>query len=139
MRTPVHRRYDDTSKFERLLSVYFYTSNTDKLLQARLIFARNGYQLRNFTISREPYDEDYSLPTEEMLSKALHQISARYNVRSIFFVEDTSLRIEALSDDVDFPGLQVKEWFSSTSFAEVDRQISLRGGNRSAVVRSDIA
>ena len=57
MNTAQSQRYGDVLKFERVLNVFFYTSNADKLLQARLIFARSGYQLRHFRIGSEPYDE----------------------------------------------------------------------------------
>jgi len=131
--------YGNSLGFERVLNVYFYTSNLDKLLQARLIFVRSGYLLRHFTINREPYDEDYSLSTEDMLTRAIQQVNAEFGVKSIFFVEDTSLRLEALSDSSDFPGLKVKEWFASHTFAEVDQLIQDRGGDRRATVKSDIA
>jgi|SRR5450432_1926244 inosine/xanthosine triphosphate pyrophosphatase family protein len=131
--------YGDALRFDRLVNVYFYTSNADKLLQARLIFARRGYELRHFRIGSEPYDEDYSLGTETLLTKAITQVNADFNVRSLFFVEDTSLRIDALSEEFDFPGLAVKDWFGTTSFDELDRQIRIRGGDRRALVRSDIA
>ena len=131
--------YGNSLGFERVLNVYFYTSNLDKLLQARLIFVRSGYLLRHFTIHREPYDEDYSLSTEDMLTRAIQQVNDEFGVKSIFFVEDTSLRLEALSDSSDFPGLKVKEWFASHTFAEVDQLIQDRGGDRRATVKSDIA
>jgi dephospho-CoA kinase/inosine/xanthosine triphosphate pyrophosphatase family protein len=132
-------QYGNSLGFERILNVYFYTSNSDKLFQARLMFVRSGYLLRHFTGHREPYDEDYSLPTEQMLARAIRQVNAEFSVRSIFFVEDTSLRLEALSDSSDFPGLKVKEWFAGSTFEEADRLIQERGGNRRAVVKSDIA
>jgi inosine/xanthosine triphosphate pyrophosphatase family protein len=132
-------QYGNSLAFERILNVYFYTSNSDKLFQARLIFVRSGYLLRHFKGDREPYDEDYSLPTEQMLTRAIQQVNAEFGVRSIFFVEDTSLRLEALSDSSDVPGLKVKEWFASSTFEEVDRLILERGGDRRAVVKSDIA
>jgi inosine/xanthosine triphosphate pyrophosphatase family protein/dephospho-CoA kinase len=131
--------YGDAFRFERILNVYFYTSNTDKLLQARLIFMRYGYTLRHFKGRQEPYDEDYSLGTERLLTRAIEQVNAEFSVRSIFFVEDTSLRLEALSDEAEFPGLAVKEWFASTSFGELDREIERHGGSRRAVIKSDIA
>jgi hypothetical protein len=56
-------QYGSSLGFERILNVYFYTSNLDKLFQARLMFVRHGYLLRHFKGDREPYDEDYSLPT----------------------------------------------------------------------------
>jgi dephospho-CoA kinase/inosine/xanthosine triphosphate pyrophosphatase family protein len=132
-------QYGNSLGFERILNVYFYTSNPDKLFQARLMFVRHGYLLRHFKGDREPYDEDYLLPTEQMLTHAIQQVNAEFGIKSIFFVEDTSLRLEALSDSSDYPGLKVKEWFASTTFEEVDRLIQDRGGDRRAAVKSDIA
>lgn len=132
-------RYGDVFRFQRLLRVFFYTSNADKLIQARLIFMRSGYQLHHYRSQHEPYDEDYSLNTQGLLTWALKQVSQEFERRSVFFVEDTSLRIEALSGASDYPGTRVKEWFSETSFNELDRQIVLRGGDRRCTVKSDIA
>ncbi|MDZ5698698.1 non-canonical purine NTP pyrophosphatase [Chelativorans sp. M5D2P16] len=132
-------RYGDVFRFQRLLRIFFYTSNADKLIQARLIFMRSGYQLTHYRSQHEPYDEDYSLDTQGLLTQALKQVSQEFERRSVLFVEDTSLRIEAVSGTTDYPGTRVKEWFSETSFAELDRQIALRGGDRRCTVKSDIA
>jgi hypothetical protein len=43
-------QYGKSLGFERILNVYFYTSNPDKLLQARLMFVRHGYLPRIRTI-----------------------------------------------------------------------------------------
>ena len=34
-------KYGDVFRFDRLFNVLFYTSNTEKLIQARLIFMRS--------------------------------------------------------------------------------------------------
>jgi inosine/xanthosine triphosphate pyrophosphatase family protein/dephospho-CoA kinase len=130
--------YGNALRFDRVLNVYFYTSNADKLLQARLMFVRRGYNLRHYRGRREPYDEDYSLGTEQLLNRAIRQVNDEFGVKSIFFVEDTSLRLEGLSKDIDYPGLAVKEWFTSTSFEDVDREL-LKAGDRCATIKSDIA
>jgi inosine/xanthosine triphosphate pyrophosphatase family protein/dephospho-CoA kinase len=131
-------KYGDFLRYDRVLNVFFYTSNTEKLLQARLIFVRHGHPLKHFRSRREPYDEDYSLGTEELLARAIKQVSADFRLRSIFFVEDTSLRVEALSNASDFPGLGVKEWFTKNSFQSVDKELRRLGGDRRATVKSDI-
>jgi inosine/xanthosine triphosphate pyrophosphatase family protein/dephospho-CoA kinase len=135
----IRPRYGDAFRFHRTLNIYFYTSNTDKLLQARLVFMRHGYQLRHYRGVQEPYDEDYSLDTTALLTRALNQLSSEFRIRSLFFVEDTSLRIEAFSDTTDFPGLAVKEWFSRTSFTHLDRALKCKKKGRRATVKSDIA
>ncbi len=132
-------RYGDAFRFDRVINVSFYTSSTEKLLQARLVFARRGYKLQHFKGVNEPYDEDYTLGTERLLERAIKQITSEFGLRSVFFVEDTSLRLEALSANDDFPGMGVKEWFAATSFEELARQIALRGGDRTATIKSDIA
>ena len=133
-------QYGNALRFDRVLNVYFYTSIAEKLLQAKLMFVRHGYHLRHYKGHREPYDEDYSLGTEQLLGRAIEQVSAEFGLRSIFFVEDTSLRVEALSRGAsDYPGLAVKEWFPSTSFETLDRQLLDSGNNRVAILKSDIA
>ena len=72
--------------------------------------------------------------------RAIAEILQGVGRQSLLFVEDTSLRIDALSDgDEDFPGLSVKEWFASTTFEELDKALSRSGRGRRAVVKSDIA
>lgn len=132
-------RYGNAFEFNRILNVFFYTSNAEKLLQARLLFMRHGYELKHFRGRKEPYDEDYELGTAGLLTRAINQVKDEFSVRSIFFVEDTSVRIDALSDDKDFPGLAIKEWFPQITFAQIDEQLRQRGNDRRAKVNSDIA
>ncbi len=124
---------------ERVLEVFFHTSNVDKFLQARLVFDRVGLRLQHFRSSTEPYAEDYSLGKERLLTRAIDEIKARLGRGTVFFVEDTSLRLEALSTTDDYPGLAVKEWFANTTFEQLDSQLMKAGRDRRAVVKSDIA
>jgi inosine/xanthosine triphosphate pyrophosphatase family protein/ribose 1,5-bisphosphokinase PhnN len=125
--------------FQRLVNTHFYTSSVEKLLQARLQFATRGYDLKFFRGPREPYDEHYALGTRGLLRRAIEQVNTEFGVRSVFFVEDTSLRIEALSEDRDFPGVALKEWFAGTSFHELDALLRGHGNDRRATAKSDIA
>jgi inosine/xanthosine triphosphate pyrophosphatase family protein/dephospho-CoA kinase len=108
-------------------------------LQARLVFERAGLTLHHFRSHKEPYSEDYSLSKEELLARAIREISRTVGAASLFFVEDTSLRIEALSTSDDYPGLAVKEWFQETTFESLDELLRARGSNRRATVKADIA
>lgn len=125
----------------RLLGrVYFYTSSIDKYFQARLVFDRHGLTVDYFKSKTEPYDEDYAGTTADLLRKAISQITGRVGRGHAVFVEDTSLRLEALSDSQsDYPGMRVKDWFASTTFEECDSALRAAGGDRTAVVKSDIA
>ena len=128
------------SRSGKQLVVRFHTSSIEKFLQARILFQRNGYSLRYFRESQEPYREEYALGQEVLLEKALGEIRHRVGANSLFFVEDTTVRVEALSNEAEsVPGLRVKEWFRSITFDELDAQLRNRGNCRTATVSSDIA
>jgi inosine/xanthosine triphosphate pyrophosphatase family protein/dephospho-CoA kinase len=125
---------------EKQLAVFFYTSNLAKFLQARVVFDRSGLVLQHFRSKSDPYREDYSGGKEVLLERAIQEIISSVGASSLFFVEDTSLRLESLSTPMeDFPGLTVKEWFGRTSFKELDAELKAKGNNRRAVIKSDIA
>ena len=125
---------------DRQIQVFFYTSSVAKYLQARVIFERSGLQVHEFKSRQEPYSEDYALGKEKLLERAILEILGSVGTGSVFFVEDTSVRIDALStSDSDYPGLGVKEWFPSVTFEELDVELRSLGNNRGAIVKSDIA
>lgn len=125
---------------EKRLQVFFYTSNDDKFSHAATVFDRSGLRLRHFRSKTDPYNEDYSAGKEKLLTRAIAQILREVGRQALFFVEDTSLRIEALSQGLeDYPGLAVKEWFLGTSFAPVDASLTKLNKGRHAIVKSDIA
>ena len=75
-----------------------------------MVFSRSGLILHEFKSRREPYSEDYAAGKEVLLARAIAEILSSVGSGSVFFVEDTSLRIEALSAGAeDYPGLRVKE------------------------------
>lgn len=121
------------------LTVRFHTSNIEKFLQARFVFQRACMTLGYFKESQDPYVEAYGSGKKQLLNRAVQEIVDRLEANSIFFVEDTSVRIEALSGSADFPGLQVKEWFQRTSFAKLNESLQSKGDDRRATVYSDIA
>jgi inosine/xanthosine triphosphate pyrophosphatase family protein/dephospho-CoA kinase len=125
---------------DKRIEVFFYTSNLPKFLHARTVFQRVGLLLGHFKSKSDPYSEDYSGSKEQLLARAIDEIRNSVGANSLFFVEDTSLKIEALSDTIsDFPGLAVKEWFARTSFDELDSQLRKLNRGRDAVVHSCIA
>lgn len=124
---------------EKQLQVFFYTSSVSKYLHARVVFGRSGLILHEFKSRREPYSEDYDAGKEVLLARAVAEILGSVGSGSLFFVEDTSLRIDAMSTGAeDYPGLRVKEWFPEAKFKDVDDVLRAKK-NRSAVIKSDIA
>lgn len=127
------------SRFPKQLTVRFHTSSMEKFLQARVVFQRHGLTLGYFRESQEPYREEYELGQRTLLQKALDEIRSRVGANSLFFVEDTSVKVDALSDgSVAYPGLKVKEWFKNTTFGTLDTELRCRGNDRAATVYSDI-
>lgn len=120
--------------------VHFYTTSDAKFLQARHVFERSGLALKLFKSKRDPYSEDEEGASEELLSQAIAEIRRTLGQSSFFFVEDTSVAIDALREgDRDVPGLHVKDWFANTSFEDLNRQLVRKGKDRCARIRSDIA
>ncbi|WP_193315196.1 non-canonical purine NTP pyrophosphatase [Nostocoides sp. F2B08] len=120
--------------------LYFHTSNTEKFLQARILAQDANVRLTQFLAGSEPYDEDYELKPREMLAKALGHAVRAAGRSALVFVEDTTVRIDALSSpEGDYPGLSTKEWFSSTTFAKLASELEAAGSSRAVTVRSDIA
>jgi len=125
---------------DRQVQVFFYTSNIQKYLQARLVFDSAGLILQHFKSSTEPYFEDYTGTKRQLLARAINELRDTVSSGSLFFVEDTSLRIEVLSQTgVDYPGVAVKEWFTETRFDQLDSLLQSQGNDRRATIKSDIA
>ena len=123
----------------RQLKARFHTSSMEKFLQARVVFEERGFVLDYFRESQEPYYEEYGLGSRGLLRRALDEIRKRLGANSLFFVEDTSVRVDALSDGrIAIPGLKVKEWFRDMSFEALDSELRRRNNDRGATVYSDI-
>lgn len=137
-----HRGFRYSSAFSapesRRIRVLFYTSNVNKYLQARYVMSRFGFVIEHFR-GTTPYAEDYSVGKEKLLEQAILEIIERER-DVVFFLEDTSLRIDAFSStSLDVPGLAVKEWFQGITFEQLDQQLRNKGNNRAATIESGIA
>jgi inosine/xanthosine triphosphate pyrophosphatase family protein/shikimate kinase len=125
-------------RLPRQLQVTFFTSSRQKFAQASTIFKMSGAQLSFRRHDDQPYGEDYSGNKEQLLTEAVAEVRRREGGSAIFFIEDTSIRIEALSRDADFPGLKAKEWFEQASHEETVSSADLEG-SRGCSVESCIA
>ncbi|WP_185736363.1 non-canonical purine NTP pyrophosphatase [Nocardioides sp. LS1] len=118
----------------------FFTSSASKYLQARLVFSMYGLDLTQRAHDDREYSEDYSGSPTDLLKSAVNEVNRRSGGGALFFIEDTSIRIEALSRGAaDQPGLRAKEWFADTSFNDLQDAIDTNGGDRRATVTSRIA
>ncbi|MBS1825868.1 MAG: AAA family ATPase [Acidobacteria bacterium] len=124
---------------DRQLKVVFYTSSTAKFSQARVVLGTIGIELSLRKHDSEPYSELYDQSKEELIRASVAQVRNRGGGSTLFFVEDTTVRIEALSPSADdVPGLSTKEWFSTTSFSALHQSLLEAGDDRRATVKSCI-
>jgi inosine/xanthosine triphosphate pyrophosphatase family protein len=139
--TRLRRRWAfDALNARKLPNITFYTSSTPKFIQASVLFGAAGLKLTDRRHSADPYHESYAGTKEDLLAQAIEELKRREDYpATLFFVEDTSIRIDALSSESeDYPGLGAKEWFGRTSFADLEAQLK-EHGDRGATVKSCIA
>lgn len=125
----------------------FFTSNSTKLAHARYIAERHPVRIKGFR--QRTYHANYDeprLPSRTALLEASYRSALRQCAKAglstdnhPFILEDTSVTIDALSDDGnEVPGLEIKYWMQSQTFSNLDTLLRSLGDQRSATVRSDI-
>lgn len=130
-----------------MTDITFITSNQTKLAHARYL-CRN-YQVNILHYKKFFYGKGYDEPRiydrEQLLTESFKDAVARWkkNVSGsddkYFFIEDTSVRIDALSDeDNEVPGVDVKYWMQNACFEALDRELKSKGNNRKCSVSSHI-
>ncbi|MEM8986678.1 MAG: non-canonical purine NTP pyrophosphatase [Pseudomonadota bacterium] len=130
-----------------MFKLIFLTSSQTKLAHARHLGEAFDIEIEGFR--QKTYHANYNEPRidsrEELLDQsyksAIEQCKkGKIPVETRFFIlEDTSVRIDALStEDMEFPGLDVKFWMQQTSFDELNKALEEAEGNRRVSVRSDI-
>lgn len=125
----------------------FVTSNQTKLAHARYLcrdYHVNILSYKKFFYGIG-YDEPRIYDRKQLLTASFYDAAARWkrNVSGsegrIFFIEDTSMRLEALSDDEnEVPGVDVKYWMKTTNFEKLDAELKKHGNNRKCSVTSHI-
>jgi len=125
----------------------FFTTNQTKLAHARYVAEGRRVHIKGFR--QRTYHADYIEPRlasrDEILrasyASAKEQLAkAGFSEASHpFILEDTSVRIEALSTpEQEIPGVDIKYWMEDQTFAKLDAMLRAKGNDRRASVRSDI-
>ncbi len=125
----------------------FFTTNQTKLAHARYIAEGRRIHIKGFR--QRTYHADYLEPrldsrhdilrasyesAKEQLAKAGFSEASHP-----FILEDTSVRIEALSSaDTEIPGADIKYWMEDQTFASLDAMLRAKGNDRRALVRSEV-
>lgn len=129
-----------------MIEIVFFTSSRIKLTHAQYLCRHYAVQISAFREKTygasyfEPRLNDRDLLLELSYQDALERWKKAYpgNENKLFFIEDTSVIIEALHAECETPGPDVKYWMAETDFATLDAQLKAAGNNRRATVRSDL-
>jgi len=125
-----------------MLDITFITSNITKLAHARYLSRNHNVNILHY--KKKYYGVGYTEPRildkmkllEESMNDAIKRWKKVVSVNStqLFFIEDTSVRIEALSNnDTDYPGADIKYWMLENDFNNInniliinkDRKVSI--------------
>lgn len=127
------------------LEIIFITSSRIKLAHLRYLVREYPITIakqKNYGIG---YVEPRIYDREQLLSESYKDALERFskNVSNpdekFFIIEDTSVVIEALSDNgKEVPGLDIKYWMKEHTFEMLDESLKAKGNNRKCSVRSDI-
>ena len=130
-----------------MTDITFITSNSTKLAHARHLC--KGYDVNILQYKKFFYGIGYEEPRifdrDKLLEESFKDAIERWkkNVSNfgnrLFFIEDTSVKIDALSDsNNEVPGVDIKYWMQSNNFVQLDTELKKRGNNRNVVVSSHI-
>jgi inosine/xanthosine triphosphate pyrophosphatase family protein/dephospho-CoA kinase len=139
-----------------MFKLLFLTSNRTKLQHARYL-CRN-YDLRiveksNYGVAyEEPRTPDRDKLFKESIEDAKERLFKKIKnkamvltkdiplmLNKLFFLEDTSVKIHALSTDSnEVPGTEIKFWMKEHNFAYVDKLLKEYRNDRRVTIRSDI-
>ena len=130
-----------------MTDITFITSNPTKLAHARHLC--KGYDVNILQYKKLFYGVGYEEPRlfdrETLLEESINDAIARWkkNVSNygnrLFFIEDTSVRIDALSDgNNEIPGIDIKYWMQSHNFTQLDTKLKKEGNNRDVSVSSHV-
>jgi len=130
-----------------MLDITFITSSIIKLANAKHI--AKEYDVNILHYKKKYYGIAYYEPRipdkNQLLDESMNDAIKRWkkcvsaNSTQLFFIEDTSVKIDALSNDKkDVPGTDIKFWIIEQDFKKIDIDLKKRNNNRRACVTSNI-
>lgn len=127
-----------------MIELVFFTSSRVKLAHAAYLCRDYdvtiiGFREKTF---RATYIEPRISDREQLIDLSYRDALERWervmSGEKLFFIEDTSVTISALSAEREVPGLDVKYWMAEMNFEKLDGQLREHGNDRRAAVRSDV-
>lgn len=130
-----------------MTDIIFITSNRTKLAHARYLsrdYNVNILHYKKFFYGKgyvEPRVDDRNILLSESFKDAVARWKKHFSANNsfLFFIEDTSVKIDALSDEKnEIPGVDVKYWMQEINFEKLDAELRKRGNNRRCSVASHV-
>lgn len=130
-----------------MTDITFITSNSTKLAHSRHLckeYDINILQYKKFFYGKgyvEPRIYDRKTLLEESINDAIKRWKKNVSSggKKLFFIEDTSVIIEAFSDEEnEIPGVDIKYWMQEYNFKRLDEELKRKGNNRNVIVSSHI-
>jgi inosine/xanthosine triphosphate pyrophosphatase family protein/adenylate kinase family enzyme len=127
-----------------MLEIIFITSSKAKLAHAKHVCRDYAVQIskqRHYGIGyTEPRIHDRQELIYQSVKDAIERCEKNIpNAKNKFFIiEDTSVKIHALSNEEEYPGVDIKYWMQENDFLSIDKQLKNLGSNRQVTVRSDL-
>lgn len=147
-----------------MLDIHFLTSSRAKFNHIQYLLRNYAINLKSQSEYGRAYNEPRIFDREKLLEASIKDANTRLarslkyapltNIENqseltidelalkqqekLFIIEDTSVSIEALSVDREFPGVDIKYWMREITFENLDSQLRSKGNNRRVSVRSDI-
>lgn len=130
-----------------MTNIIFVTSNRTKLAHARYLcrdYNVNILHYKKYFYGRayeEPRVDDREILLFESFKDAVARWKKHFSTNNglLFFIEDTSVKIDALSDEKsEIPGVDVKYWMQEINFEKLDTELRKRGNNRRCSVTSHV-
>lgn len=121
---------------------------------SRIKIKHAEYLLRKYNVKLVPYrhlhygvsyDEPRINDRDELLRMSIKDAKIRWEKYakkkrdSFFFIEDTSVIVEALSSEgCEVPGVDIKYWMQENTFESIDIELKKNGNNRNVIVQSHV-
>lgn len=128
-----------------MLELTFLTTNIVKLAHARYLCRNNDVNIIQHKILHygKSYEEPRLFEREKLLEESLKDAKRRWkkyaSENKFFFIEDTSVKIHALSTpEKEYPGVDIKYWMNETTFEQLDLNLKQKGNDRHVTVFSHL-
>jgi len=128
-----------------MIEIVFISSSRTKFAHIEYFLEGSKYYIapqKNYGIGyNEPriYDRNQLLKESYVDAKKRFEKSVGNAENKFFILEDTSVIIDALSDEKnEIPGLDIKYWMKEHTFDDIDKLLKVHNNNRKCIVRSDI-